>query len=89
MYDDIIHDSKQESFVKDAIQQIDVRGALMISLNPNPTETIESLIVKAINIGYNYANSGGAESIEELISKFKDGVKSFNPNAKVTVRLEY
>jgi DNA-binding protein YbaB len=89
MYDDTIHDKKQESFVKDALKQINVRGALMNSLNPNPTETIESLIVKAINIGYNHANSGGAESIEELISKFKDGVKSFNPNAKVTVRLEY
>lgn len=89
MYDDTIHDSKQKSFVESAIQQIDVRGALMNSLNPNPTETIQSLVVKAINIGYNYANSGGAESIEELINRFKDGVKSFNPNAKVTVRLEY
>lgn len=89
MYDDTIHDRKQELFVMEAIHQIDVRGALINSLDPNPTELIQSLIVKAINIGYNHANSGGAESIEELINRFKEGVKSFNPNAKVTVRLEY
>lgn len=86
MYDDTIHDNKQESFVRNAIQQMDIKGALMGLM---PANVIQSLLAKAINIGYNYANVNGAKSVEELVSKFKEDVKSFNPKAKVTVRLEY